>query len=191
MLIQCQHLFPFSFIAVRKISEKQYITVDNSHILLYAVNTKLLFRKEPVLLRVFRGVPAQLPIAWKGLPMNIVINHSSMIPIYEQITAQIKASVMDGILKADDALPSVRSLSKELKISADGEKSVRPPGRRGIRRHHPWKREFHRRRKSGNSCWKNAAKTWEADLETAIQKGRQYGLTDPEIRALFELIIED
>ena len=50
--------------------------------------------------------------------MNIIINHSSMIPIYEQITAQIKASVMDGILKADDALPSVRSLSKELKISA-------------------------------------------------------------------------
>ena len=47
--------------------------------------------------------------------MNIIINHSSMIPIYEQITAQIKASVMDGILKADDALPSVRSLSKELK----------------------------------------------------------------------------
>ena len=31
----------------------------------------------------------------------------------------------------------------------------------------------------------------EADLETAIQKGRQYGLTDPEIRALFEFIIED
>ena len=47
--------------------------------------------------------PTQLPIVWKGLPMNIIINHSSMIPIYEQITAQIKASVMDGILKADDA----------------------------------------------------------------------------------------
>ena len=54
----------------------------------------------------------------KGQPMNIIISHSSMVPIYEQITAQIKASVMDGNLAAGDLLPSVRSLSKELKISA-------------------------------------------------------------------------
>ena len=36
----------------------------------------------------------------------IQLNYRDSKPIYEQITAQIKASVMDGILKADDALPS-------------------------------------------------------------------------------------
>ena len=50
--------------------------------------------------------------------MKIIINSSLMIPIYEQITDQIKALIRCGELKENDSLPSVRSLSKELKISA-------------------------------------------------------------------------
>lgn len=49
--------------------------------------------------------------------MNIVISNSNGKPIYEQITNQIKAMIMDGTLKADDALPSIRLLAKELRIS--------------------------------------------------------------------------
>ncbi len=41
-----------------------------------------------------------------------------MEPIYEQIVAQIKAEVIEGTLTAGEALPSVRALSRELKISA-------------------------------------------------------------------------
>ena len=50
--------------------------------------------------------------------MRIIINHSSMIPIYEQIVDQIKKQINDHTLQENDPLPSVRSLSKELKISA-------------------------------------------------------------------------
>ena len=50
--------------------------------------------------------------------MKIIINHSSMQPIYEQITDQIKAMIIDGTLKEEEMLPSVRTLAKELKISA-------------------------------------------------------------------------
>ena len=50
--------------------------------------------------------------------MRIIINNSSMQPIYEQIVEQIKGMVLDGSLKAQTMLPSVRALSKELKISA-------------------------------------------------------------------------
>ena len=50
--------------------------------------------------------------------MQIIINHSSMVPIYEQIIEQVKALILKGELKENDPLPSVRSLSKELKISA-------------------------------------------------------------------------
>ena len=49
--------------------------------------------------------------------MKIIINHSSMIPIYEQIVEQVKALIRNGKLKENDNLPSVRSLAKELKIS--------------------------------------------------------------------------
>ena len=132
-----------------------------------------------------------MPIAWKGLPLNIIINHSSMIPIYEQITAQIKASVMDGILKADDALPSVRSLSKELKISAlTVKKAYDRLEEEGFVVTIHGKGSFIAAANQ-ELMLEERRKDVEADLETAIQKGRQYGLTDPEIRALFELIIED
>ena len=50
--------------------------------------------------------------------MKIIINHSSMVPIYEQLIEQIKAMILNEELKADDSLPSVRTLAKELKISA-------------------------------------------------------------------------
>lgn len=41
-----------------------------------------------------------------------------MVPIYEQIVDQIKTLIRNKELKENDILPSVRSLAKELKISA-------------------------------------------------------------------------
>ncbi|MCU6781097.1 MULTISPECIES: GntR family transcriptional regulator [Anaerostipes] len=48
---------------------------------------------------------------------KIIINISSLVPIYEQIIDQIKTMIRKGDLKQNDQLPSVRALSKELKIS--------------------------------------------------------------------------
>ena len=50
--------------------------------------------------------------------MKIIINNSSMQPIYEQIVMQIKSAIMCGELKEGQVLPSVRTLAKELKVSA-------------------------------------------------------------------------
>ena len=50
--------------------------------------------------------------------MEITLSSSSMTPIYEQLTTLIKSLVIDGKLAAGEALPSVRSLAAELKISA-------------------------------------------------------------------------
>lgn len=49
--------------------------------------------------------------------MNIIISNSSGKPIYEQITDQIKEQIMAGTLSAGDALPSMRLLARELRIS--------------------------------------------------------------------------
>lgn len=45
--------------------------------------------------------------------MNLIINHTSMEPIYEQIIAQIKAGIINGTLVSGEALPSVRALSRD------------------------------------------------------------------------------
>lgn len=54
----------------------------------------------------------------RGINMHIIVNNTSMVPIYEQIMDQIKAAVISGELTEDTMLPSVRGLAKELKISA-------------------------------------------------------------------------
>lgn len=49
--------------------------------------------------------------------MDIIISNSSGKPIYEQITTQIKGMILSGVLKQGEALPSMRLLAKELRIS--------------------------------------------------------------------------
>lgn len=49
--------------------------------------------------------------------MDIIISNSSGVPIYEQIEEQIKSQIMNGELVEGEALPSMRVLAKELKIS--------------------------------------------------------------------------
>jgi|SRR5690625_977936 len=49
--------------------------------------------------------------------MQIIISNSSKEPIYEQITNQIKSSVLTGELQEGASLPSIRQLAKDLQIS--------------------------------------------------------------------------
>ncbi|MGV8980152.1 GntR family transcriptional regulator [Clostridium sp.] len=49
--------------------------------------------------------------------MNITIDYTSDLPMYEQIKACIKSNILCGKLQASDALPSVRQLAKELNVS--------------------------------------------------------------------------
>jgi len=49
--------------------------------------------------------------------LDIKISNAGGVPIYEQIVSQIKAKVISGELQEGDALPSMRLLAKELRIS--------------------------------------------------------------------------
>ena len=48
--------------------------------------------------------------------MKLIISNVSGIPIYEQIKQQIKAAILSGELQAEETLPSLRTLAKDLKI---------------------------------------------------------------------------
>lgn len=49
--------------------------------------------------------------------MDILIRNADSTPIYEQIYTQIKAAILSGALHEGDALPSIRALAKDLRIS--------------------------------------------------------------------------
>ena len=52
-----------------------------------------------------------------GGNLLIFIDNKSGVPIYDQICSRIKELILNGELKADDMLPSIRTLAKELRIS--------------------------------------------------------------------------
>ena len=49
--------------------------------------------------------------------MKLIISNVSGVPIYEQIKQQIKSAILSGELQEEEALPSLRTLAKDLKIS--------------------------------------------------------------------------
>lgn len=122
--------------------------------------------------------------------MHIIINNSSMVPIYEQIMDQIKTAIIKGELQPDTVLPSVRSLSKDLKISALTVKKA----------YDNLEEEGFTITVHGKGTYVAATnkdrmreeqlKEVESDLEQAVSKGRRCGLGDEEIRDLFEMIME-
>ncbi|MCI8776698.1 MAG: GntR family transcriptional regulator [Oscillospiraceae bacterium] len=122
--------------------------------------------------------------------MKIIINTTLMVPIYEQVADQIKTLIRNGELKENDNLPSVRTLSKELRISALTVKKA----------YDYLESEGFTVTVHGKGTYVSATNTellleeqkkeLEADLEQAIQKGRRCGISDEDIKSLFELILE-
>ncbi|MBP3488950.1 MAG: GntR family transcriptional regulator [Roseburia sp.] len=122
--------------------------------------------------------------------MKIMISHTSMQPIYEQIMEQIKKQIMQGELREGDALASVRVLAKDLKVSAltvkkaydllEEEGLISTVHGKGsfILGTNPAMLEEQRRREV------------ETAMEQAVRKGRAYGMGDGELRELLELLLE-
>ena len=123
--------------------------------------------------------------------MDIIINHSSMQPIYEQIVNQIKEKIMHGQLQADTPLPSVRTLAKELKVSAlTVKKAYDFLEEEGFVITVHGKGSFVAFAGQGLML-EEKKKEVEADLETAIRKGRSCGMSNQEITELFQIVLED
>lgn len=123
--------------------------------------------------------------------MKIIINHTSMQPIYEQITDQIKGMIIDGTLREEEMLPSVRTLAKELKISALTVKKAYDflEGEGFIVTVHG-KGSFIA--KNNQSLLMEERKLEvEKCLDEVIRKARISGLSDEEIREMFDLIMEE
>lgn len=122
--------------------------------------------------------------------MKIIINGSIMTPIYEQIADQIKCMIRKGELRENDSLPSVRTLSKELKISALTVKKA----------YDALESEGFTVTIHGKGTYVTAAnkdllleeqrKEIERSLEQTIAKARRSGISDEEIKTMIHLLLE-
>lgn len=116
--------------------------------------------------------------------MKLIINHSSMQPIYEQIVEQTKEKIMHGELTEETMLPSVRTLAKDLKVSAlTVKKAYDALEQEGFVNTVHGKGSFVACANQ-NLMLEEKKKEVEADLEKAIRKGRSCGMSNQEIIVL-------
>lgn len=127
----------------------------------------------------------------KEVNMKIIINNSSQQPIYDQIAEQMKAQIIKKELKEHEMLPSVRGLSKELKISAlTVKKAYDCLEREGFITTVHGKGSYVAST-NRELLMEEQRKEVEADMEAAVRKARSSGMKDEEIQELFQLIMED
>ncbi len=123
--------------------------------------------------------------------MKIIINNSSMQPIYDQLVSGIKAMILEGELKENTPLPSVRGLASELKISAlTVKKAYDILEDEGLIVTVHGKGSFVAEINQGLMQEERRRKI-EKKLADAVEEGRAAGMSDDELVELFNIIMED
>ena len=123
--------------------------------------------------------------------MKLIIQTSSMVPIYEQIMAGIKEKIATGELQAGMALPSVRALANELKISAlTVKKAYDRLEEEGLTHTVHGKGSFVAA-VNPELVAEQQRQELEADMEALVTKARSYEVSAEELRQMLELFLED
>ena len=123
--------------------------------------------------------------------MDIIISNSGGVPIYDQITRQIKGLILRGELKEGEALPSMRLLAKELRISVITTK----------RAYEELEREGFINTVPGKGCFvapqnpelarEDALRRAEEHLSQAVDIAKTAGLTLSELTETLNLLYGD
>lgn len=123
--------------------------------------------------------------------MELIIRNNSGQPIYDQISGQIKAQILSGALSPGDALPSIRGLAKDLKISVITTK----------RAYDELEAQGLINTVAGKGCFvaeqnlelvrAQQLQQLSAQLAEAVELGRSCGMTEPELTALLRRKWED
>ena len=123
--------------------------------------------------------------------MKIIINTTSMTPIYEQIIAQIKGMIASGEIASGEALPSVRTMAKDLRISAlTVKKAYDLLEEEGLAQTVHGKGTYVTGL-SREMMAETQRREIEGDLERVVEKARHFGLSAEEINGILALLLEE
>jgi GntR family transcriptional regulator len=117
--------------------------------------------------------------------VEISIDIDSSLPQFEQLIEQVKAAITSGVLRAGDALPSIRQLANDLDLNSktvakaykllERDSIIETKGYRGTFVHP----------KARTNCKFNLQEWTAGKLDQAIAELREAGVTDSEIRNAF------
>lgn len=122
--------------------------------------------------------------------MNIKIDENTDVPIYQQIVEQVKLGVANGLLKGGMQLPSIRQIANEADVNPntvakafkllERDQVIVSKGFRGTFVQHTAEQHLNN----------NMQSKVEQELQSAIDKLREFGAIDSEIRKSFNSIMK-
>lgn len=122
--------------------------------------------------------------------MEILISNASGKPIYDQIASQIKNRIISGLLVQGDALPSMRQLAQELRISViTTKRAYEELERDGFIETFPGKGSFVAR-KNMEFIREEQLKKMEGLLQQAVELAQGSGISQEELLELLRLQYE-
>ena len=120
--------------------------------------------------------------------MDIIIQNSSDKPIYQQIVDQVKDKVLTGVLQPGEALPSMRLLARELKISViTTKRAYEELEREGFLTTQPGRGSFVAE-KNLEFAREERMRALEENLAKAVELARGCGVSERELVQLVTLL---
>lgn len=123
--------------------------------------------------------------------MDIIIRNTGQTPIYDQITRQIKGLILSGALQEGEALPSMRALARDLRISVITTK----------RSYEELEREGFITTVPGKGCFvaprnlelvrENALRQVEEHLQRAVDAARAGGISREEVEETLDILYKN
>jgi GntR family transcriptional regulator len=120
--------------------------------------------------------------------MDIIIRNTGETPIYDQITRQVKTLILAGVLGEGEALPSMRALARDLRISVITTK----------RAYEELEREGFITTVPGKGCFvaprnlelvrENALRQVEEHLQRAVEAAKLGGIAAAEVRETLDIL---
>ena len=123
--------------------------------------------------------------------MDIIISNSSNEPIYLQIVNQIKAMIMSGELSPGEALPSMRNLAMQMRVSLiTTKRAYEELERDGFIETYTGKGSFVKAQNAELLKEENLRQT-EEYLQKAVQKAKMSGITFEELTDILKMLYDE
>lgn len=123
--------------------------------------------------------------------MTIIISPQDPTPLYAQIVEQMKRQIADGTLQADEQLPSIRNLAKQLEVSViTTKRAYEELEKEGLIYSVHGRGSFVQAQTNYvKTEWRRLA--FEQKCEALIQEGRALGLSNEEMLDMLRIYIEE
>ena len=123
------------------------------------------------------------------MPLSVVLSNTAGVPIYEQIAQQVRDAILTGQVEADEMLPSIRALARDLRVSViTPTRAYSDLVAEGFLANVPGKGYFVLPRDS-ELVREQVLREVEEHLDRAVERARLAQLSDEELHTMLQTII--